>query len=68
MPYNDMIYWALEREDAKTRSILDSHGVIIGSFRPKHIQLMYMLSPNPKYIYNVEFIAEFQRKECAEAD
>ena len=28
---------------------------------------MYILSPNPKYIYNVEFIAEFQRKECTES-
>jgi hypothetical protein len=29
---------------------------------------MYKLSPNPKYIYNVEFTIEFQRKECTEAD
>jgi hypothetical protein len=29
---------------------------------------MYKLSPNPKYIYNAEFLAEFQRKECTEAD
>jgi hypothetical protein len=29
---------------------------------------MYKLSPNPKYIYNAEFIAEFQRKDCTEAD
>jgi len=68
MPYNDMIYWALERLDVKTRSILDSRWVVIGSFKLKHIQVMYMLSPNPKYIYNAEFIAEFQRKECVEAD
>ena len=62
MPYNDMIYWALERADVKTRSILDSRGVVIGSFRSEHIQVMYMLPPNPKYIYNVEFIDEFQIK------
>ena len=68
IPYNDMIYWALERADSKTRSILDNHGVVIGSFRLEHIQVMYMLSPNPKYIYNAEFIAEFQRKECVEVD
>jgi hypothetical protein len=29
---------------------------------------MYKLSPNPKYIYNAEFLAEFQRKECTEVD
>jgi hypothetical protein len=68
MPYNDMIYWALERENVKTRSILDSHGVVVSSFRLEHIQVMYILYPNPKYIYNVEFVAELQRKECAEAD
>jgi hypothetical protein len=68
IPYNDMIYWALERAYTKTRSILDNRGVVVGSFRPKHIQVMYMLSPNPKYIYNVEFVAKFKRKECTEAD
>ena len=67
-PYNDMIKWALEREDAQTTSILDSRGVSVGSFRPEHIQVMYMLSPNSRYIYNAEFIAEFQRKECTEVD
>jgi hypothetical protein len=29
---------------------------------------MYKLSPNPRYTYNAEFLAEFQRKECTEAD
>ena len=68
MAYNDMISWALEKVDILTRSILNDQGVIVGSFRPEHIQVMYKLSPNPKYIYNVEFLVEFQRKECTEAD
>jgi hypothetical protein len=68
MSYNDMISWALERMDVQTRSILDSQGVIVGSFRPEHIQVMYKLSPNSKYIYNKEFVSEFQKKECTEAD
>jgi hypothetical protein len=68
MAYNDMISWALEKIDIPTRSILNDQAVIIDSFRPEHIQVMYKLSPNPKYIYNAEFIAEFQRKECTEAD
>jgi hypothetical protein len=38
------------------------------SFRPEHIQVMYKLSPNSKYIYNAEFVSEFQRKECTESD
>jgi hypothetical protein len=67
MPYNDMIYWALEREYMNKRIILDIHGVVIVSFRLEHIQVMYMLPPNPKYIYNDEFITEFQRKECTKA-
>ena len=29
---------------------------------------MYKLSPISKYIYNVEFVEEFQRKECTEFD
>jgi hypothetical protein len=68
MAYNDMINWALEKVDISTRSILNDQGVIVGSFRPEHIQVMYKLSPNPKYIYNAEFLAEFQRKECTEVD
>ena len=59
MPYNDMISWALEKVDIPTRSILNDQRVIIGSFRPEHIQVMYKISPNPKFIYNAEFIAEF---------
>jgi hypothetical protein len=62
-----MISWALEKVDILTRSILNDQSIIIGSFKCEHIQLMYKLSPNPKYIYNVEFIVEFQRKECTEA-
>jgi hypothetical protein len=68
MAYNDMISWALEKVDIPTRSILNDQGVIISSFKPEHIQVMYKLSPNPKFIYNAEFIAKFQRKECTEAD
>jgi hypothetical protein len=68
MTYNDMISWALERTDMQTRSILDSQGVVIGSFRPEHIQVMYKLCPNSKHVYNKDFVSEFQRKECTEAD
>jgi hypothetical protein len=68
MMYNDMVSWALENIDIPTRSILNDQVVIIGSFRQEHIQVMYKLSPNPKYIYNAEFIDEFQRKECIEAE
>jgi hypothetical protein len=59
MAYNDMISWALEKLDIPTRSTLNDQGDIIGSFRPEHIQVMYKISPNPKFIYNVEFIARF---------
>jgi hypothetical protein len=68
MTYNDIISWALERTDAQTRSILDSRGVIFGSFRLEHVQVMYKLSPSPKYIYNKDFVSDFQRKECLESD
>ena len=66
--YNDMISWAIERTDIQTRSIMDSRGVIICSFRMEHVQVMYKLSPSPKYVYNQEFLSNFQRNECLEAD
>jgi hypothetical protein len=68
MPYNDMINWALENTDVQTRSIINHQKVVVGSFRPEHIQVMYKLSPVSKYIYNVAFVEDFQRKECAEFD
>jgi hypothetical protein len=63
-----MISWSLERIDVQTRSILDSQGIVIGSFRPELIQVMYKLSPSPKYIYNKDFVSDFQKKECFELD
>jgi hypothetical protein len=66
--YTDMISWALDKVDIPTRSILNEQGAIVGSFRPEHIQVMYKLSPNHKHTFNAEFLAEFQRKECIEAD
>jgi hypothetical protein len=68
MAYNDMISWALEKVDILTRRILNDQGVIVGSFRPEHIQVMYKLSPNTKHTFNAEFLAEFQRKGCIEVD
>jgi hypothetical protein len=29
---------------------------------------MYKLSPSPKYVYNKDFVSNFQRKECFESD
>jgi hypothetical protein len=66
--YNDMISWALEKVDIPMRSILNDQGVIVSSFRPEHIQVMYKISPNTKYTFNAKFLAEFQRKEYTEAD
>jgi hypothetical protein len=63
MAYNNMINWALEKVDILTRIILNDQGVSVGSFGPEHIQVMYKLSPNSKYIYNAEFLVEFQRKD-----
>ena len=68
MSYNDMISWALENVDVKTRSIINHQKVIVGSFRPEHIQVMYKLSLVSKYIYSAAFVEDFQRKECAGCD
>jgi hypothetical protein len=40
LAYNDMISWALENVDIPTRSILNDQGVIVDSFRSKHIQVI----------------------------
>jgi hypothetical protein len=64
--YTDMIVWALDKVDVPTRSILNEQGVVIGSLRPKHIQVMYKLSPNYRHTFNKEFVAAFQQKECVE--
>jgi hypothetical protein len=68
MPYNDMIGWALENVDISTRSIYNSQKVVVGSFRPEHIQVMYKLSPIFKYNYNTAFIMEFDKHECKQYD
>jgi hypothetical protein len=68
MPYNDMIGWALENVDIQTRSIYNSQKVVVGSFRPEHIQVMYNLSPNFKYNYNTAFMLEFEQQECIQYD
>jgi hypothetical protein len=62
-----MISWALKRTNVQTRSILDNRGVVVGSFRLKHLQEMYKLSPSPMYVYNKDFMSNFQRKECFES-
>jgi hypothetical protein len=67
-PYNDMISWALEHVDIQTRSIINHQKVIVISFRPEHMQVMYKLSPNPSYTLNVSFILEFEQKECVQYD
>lgn len=66
MPYNDMIRWALEHVDVQTRSIVNHQKVALGSFRLEHLQVMYKLSPNPRYTYNAAFILEFEQKECVQ--
>jgi hypothetical protein len=66
MPYNNMIGWALENVDISTRSICNSQKVVVGSFRPEHIKVMYKLSLIFKYSYNVEFIMEFDQQECTQ--
>jgi hypothetical protein len=64
MPYNDMIRCSLENTDVQTGSIINHQKVVVGPFRPEHLQVMYKLSPNPKYIYNVAFVMDFEQNEC----
>jgi hypothetical protein len=63
-PYNDMVGWALDHVDIPTRTIFNSQKVAIGSFRPEHLQVMYKLSPVSNFVYNANFLVEFNKKEC----
>jgi hypothetical protein len=64
LPYYDMIRWVLDHVDILTRTIISQHKVTIGTFRPKHLQVMYQLSPTPNFTYNAKFLEGFKRKEC----
>jgi hypothetical protein len=66
LPYNDMTDWALENVDIPTRTIFNSQKAAVGSFWLEHLQVMYKLSPTPNFIYNADFLRDFDKKECAQ--
>jgi hypothetical protein len=66
LPYNDMISWVLDNVDIPTRTIFNSQKVAVVSFQPKHIQVMYKLSPVSNFVYNASFLVDFDKKECAQ--
>jgi hypothetical protein len=68
MSYTNMISWALEHVDIPTRTIYSHQNTIVNSFRPEDIQVMYKLTPNPKYTYNASFIMKFEDEECTKYD
>jgi hypothetical protein len=63
-PYNDMFGWALGHLDIPTRTIFNSKKVAIGYFRPEHLQVMYKLSLVSNFVYNANFLVDFNKKEC----
>jgi hypothetical protein len=64
LPYTDMIGWAPDHVDIPTRMIFNSQKVVVGSFRPEHIQVMYKLSATSNFVYNASFLVNFNNKEC----
>jgi hypothetical protein len=58
--------WALEHVNIQTRSIINHQKIVVGSFRPNNIQVMYKLSPTPKYTYNATFLLDLERKEFSQ--
>jgi hypothetical protein len=64
LPYCDMIKWALDHVDVSTRTIFNSQKVVVGSFRPEHIQVMYKLPATSNFVYNASFLVDFNKKEC----
>jgi hypothetical protein len=64
LPYTDIIGWALDNVDIPTRTIFNSQKVFFGSFRPKHIKVMYKLFATSNFVYNSIFLVDFNNKEC----
>jgi hypothetical protein len=58
-----MIGWALDHIDIPTRTIFNSQKVVVGSFRLEHIQVMYKLSLLSNFVYNANFLVDFNKKE-----
>jgi len=61
-----MINWSLEHVDIQTRSIINYQQTFVDSFRPDNLQVIYNLSPTPKYTYNATFLIDFERRECTQ--
>jgi hypothetical protein len=68
LPYTNMIHLDLEHVVIPTKTIYNHQRTIFGSFRLENIQVMYKLSSNPKYVYNVEFVKKFEKEECVDYD
>jgi hypothetical protein len=68
LPYYDMIRWELDHIDLPTKTIMNEQRVMVGTFRPEHIQTMYKLPTMSEYTYGVEFLEEFKEKECTQYD
>jgi hypothetical protein len=66
MLYNDMIGWALQNVDIATRTIYNAQKSVVGYFHPKHVQVIYKLSPTFKHSYNVDFLKKFEEEEYPE--
>jgi hypothetical protein len=64
LPYNDKFGWVLDPLDIPTRTIFNSQKVAIGNFRPEHLQVMYKLSLLSNFVYNANFLVDFNKKEC----
>jgi hypothetical protein len=59
-----MFGWVLDHLDIPTRTIFNSQKVAIGYFRPEHLQVMYKLSLVSNFVYNANFLVDFNKKEC----
>jgi hypothetical protein len=63
-----MINWALENINVQSRSIINHHKVVVGFVWLEHLLVMYKLSLDPKYNYNVSFVLDFEQNECIQYD
>jgi hypothetical protein len=66
IPYNDTINSDLEHINIQTISVINQQQTALISFRLKNLQVMYNISPTPKYNYNVDFLLDFERRDCTQ--
>jgi len=67
MSYTDLIRWVVDHIHKSRRKIINSRGMIVGSFMTEDLQGMYKF-PNFLLKYEPTFVVSFMQKDCTHYD